>query len=123
RRRGGGCRRRLPRGAGGPPVRGVLHDEAWRIGHGAVHQPLDHGQAPGTTLGDGEPGPRRHVPLRPAGDAMSSATVTPATSTAAELPKAAKKPLTAPRISTRPSFGPRKMSRTRSGLSRRSAPP
>ena len=51
---------------------GVLHDEAGRIGHGDVHQPLDHGRAPGTTLGDGEPGPRRHVPLRPAGDAMSS---------------------------------------------------
>jgi PAS domain S-box-containing protein len=42
------------------------------VGHGAVHQPLDHGRAPGTTLGDGEPGPRRHVPRRPAEDAMSS---------------------------------------------------
>ena len=56
-------------------------------------------------------------------NAPATATVTPAASTETELPKAAKKPLTAPRISTRPSFSPRKMLRTRAGLSRRSASP
>jgi len=49
--------------------------------------------------------------------APATATVSPATRTASEFPNAAKKPLTAPRISTRPSFSPRKISRTRAGLS------
>jgi FixJ family two-component response regulator len=39
---------------------------------GAIDQPLDHRGAWGTALGDGECGPRRHVPLRPAGETMSS---------------------------------------------------
>src|SRR6267142_290274 len=69
-RRGRGCRHRLRGGRGGAPVRGVLHDEAARIGHGAVHQPLDHGRAPGTSVGDGELGPRRHLSPRSAGDTM-----------------------------------------------------
>src|SRR6266478_1987392 len=74
-RRGRGCRHRLRAGRDGPPVRGVLHDEAGRIGHGAVHQPLDHGRAQGTSLGDGELGSRRHLSLRSAGDTMMTTEV------------------------------------------------
>ncbi len=53
--------------------------------------------------------------------APATATVDPAIRTVVALLNAAKNPLTAPRISTRPSFRPRKMSRTRCGLSRSSA--
>jgi hypothetical protein len=49
--------------------------------------------------------------------APATATVIEAMSTAVAFPSAAKKPLTAPRISMSPSFKPRKMLRTRSGLS------
>src|SRR6266481_917923 len=74
-RRGRGCRHRLRAGRDGPPVRGGLHDEAGRIGHGAVHQPFDHGRAQGTSLGDGELGSRRHLSLRSAGDTMMTTEV------------------------------------------------
>src|SRR5438309_8041046 len=42
--------------------------------------------------------------------APATDTVSPATRTASEFPNAAKKPLTAPTISTRPSFSPRDVS-------------
>jgi len=41
-RRRRGCRGRLRAGRGGPPVRGVLHEEAGWAGYGAIDQPLDH---------------------------------------------------------------------------------
>ncbi len=39
--------------------------------HGAVHQPLDRRAARGTTVGHVECRPRRHLPPRPAGDAVN----------------------------------------------------
>src|SRR6059036_1920531 len=54
--------------------------------------------------------------------APATPTVKPAVTTATELLKAAKNPLTAPRISTSPSLRPRKRLRTISGLMRGSPP-
>jgi len=43
------------------------------IGYGALDQPVDHRSAWRTVLGDRERGSRRHLPLRAASDAMTSA--------------------------------------------------
>jgi PAS domain S-box-containing protein len=69
---GGGRGGRLPRAGRGPPVRGVLHHEAERPRHGALHQPLDHRAARRTPVGHPESGPRGHLSLRPAGGAMTA---------------------------------------------------
>jgi hypothetical protein len=48
--------------------RSLLHDEAWRFGHGPVDLPFDHRSARRPIVGEREPAPRRQLSIRPAGD-------------------------------------------------------
>ena len=52
-------------GAGGcrAPLRGLLHDEARRVGDGAIDLPFDHRSSWGPVVGDCQPAPGRHFSL------------------------------------------------------------
>jgi len=50
------------------PFRGLLQDEAWRLGDGPVDLPFDHRSAWRPIVAERGPAPRRQLSIRPAGD-------------------------------------------------------